>query len=467
MTRTERLSARVALVAVIFGASLTASAGTAAIFTVDTTVDAVDVAPGDGVCATATGSCSLRAAVMEANSLLGKDTVQLPEGTYVLSLVGSDDASAVGDLDLLDAIRIEGAGRQATFVDASGLDDPVVADPGSPTDPTYEIAGISFQSSTSGVVSGSAGSWTIENCRFVGNSNSLPGGAITMLGGNVDIRDSEFEGNSSASDGGGIFLWGASADLTRVSMTGNSADGGGAIFAGVFGTVRIADSTVANNQTTSGTAIEVQQSPQVSIVNSTVTGNSQGGVGISEAAVAIAFSTIVGNGGAGLYTYDSPPWLRGTILTGNTGGDCEIVLNSGVAISEGFNIIGDVSGCQLTLDPTDVAGTPSSPVNPMLGALMDNGGPTMTYKPLGGSPAVDAVPPSSCEYDDDGLVTTPPLSLTADQRGRVRPRGTGCEIGSVELQPATGSPTCGLGMELVPILGLLVRRRRRVERRFG
>lgn len=39
-----------------------------AIFIVDDTVDAIDANPGDGRCATASGACTLRAAVMEANA---------------------------------------------------------------------------------------------------------------------------------------------------------------------------------------------------------------------------------------------------------------------------------------------------------------------------------------------------------------------------------------------------------------
>jgi hypothetical protein len=40
----------------------------AATFAVDSTADAVDVVPGDGLCATAAGACTLRAAVMETNA---------------------------------------------------------------------------------------------------------------------------------------------------------------------------------------------------------------------------------------------------------------------------------------------------------------------------------------------------------------------------------------------------------------
>ena len=49
-------------------------------FTVNSTVDAVDANPGDGVCETApgNGACTLRAAVQEANDLPGMDEINVP-----------------------------------------------------------------------------------------------------------------------------------------------------------------------------------------------------------------------------------------------------------------------------------------------------------------------------------------------------------------------------------------------------
>ena len=51
-------------------------------FTVNITADTMDDNPGVGIAADADGNTSLRAAVMEANSLAGVDTINLPAGTY-------------------------------------------------------------------------------------------------------------------------------------------------------------------------------------------------------------------------------------------------------------------------------------------------------------------------------------------------------------------------------------------------
>src|SRR6266404_8283088 len=76
----------------------------AAMFTVNDTADAVDAVLGDGTCATAGGTCPLRAAIQEANALPGPDTIMVPAGTYLLTVGGAaarcEDAAAQGDLDI-------------------------------------------------------------------------------------------------------------------------------------------------------------------------------------------------------------------------------------------------------------------------------------------------------------------------------------------------------------------------------
>src|SRR6266478_3035039 len=58
----------------------------AATFTVNCTMDDVDAAPGDGICSTATGACTLRAAIQETNALPGPDSIMLPAGSYTLTI---------------------------------------------------------------------------------------------------------------------------------------------------------------------------------------------------------------------------------------------------------------------------------------------------------------------------------------------------------------------------------------------
>ena len=83
--------------------------------------------------------------------------------------------------------------------------------------------------------------------------------------------------------------------------------------------------------------------------------------------------------------------LKNVVLANNTasvsGPDCsaEFALQSG-----GHNLIGDVSGCAFLPTTGDLVGTGESPIDPMLGPLQFNGGPTFTHALLPESPAINA-----------------------------------------------------------------------------
>src|SRR5262249_2361846 len=100
----------VALLATLFGASARAQGP---VYVVDTTEDAVDAAI-DGVCATAGGHCSLRAAIMESNHRQDgglEATILLPAGTYLLTIArGDPEGERNGDLDVDGVLKIVGSG---------------------------------------------------------------------------------------------------------------------------------------------------------------------------------------------------------------------------------------------------------------------------------------------------------------------------------------------------------------------
>src|SRR4051794_34268633 len=100
-----------------------AGAAHGATFTVTTPNDHQDVAVGDGVCATSlsTASCSLRAAVQEANFKPDADTIVLPAASYALGIGGSgEDAALTGDLDITSPVNIAGFGASDTVIQAAG-----------------------------------------------------------------------------------------------------------------------------------------------------------------------------------------------------------------------------------------------------------------------------------------------------------------------------------------------------------
>ena len=117
--RTKILRPRIWLAhALRFVLALAPASGFAATFVVDDTTDAVDVAAGDGTCATAAGSCTLRAAIQETNALAGSDAITLSAGEYVLAIPGSDeDEAAAGDLDVTGSLSVTGAAAASTIID--------------------------------------------------------------------------------------------------------------------------------------------------------------------------------------------------------------------------------------------------------------------------------------------------------------------------------------------------------------
>src|SRR5262245_44419058 len=72
------------MAALILACELASMAG-AATFTVTTTVDGDDANPGDGLCATMGGECTLRAAIEEANAHDDLDTIELPAGQFIMT----------------------------------------------------------------------------------------------------------------------------------------------------------------------------------------------------------------------------------------------------------------------------------------------------------------------------------------------------------------------------------------------
>src|SRR6266498_1590126 len=93
-------------------------------FTVISTVDAVDANPGNGVCASVSAGCTLRAAIQEANATPGGNAeIMLPAGLYTLTLAGSsENAAATGDLDITKSVTITGAGVGQTIIDGNSID---------------------------------------------------------------------------------------------------------------------------------------------------------------------------------------------------------------------------------------------------------------------------------------------------------------------------------------------------------
>jgi hypothetical protein len=95
--------------------------------------------------------------------------------------------------------------------------------------------------------------------------------------------------------------------------------------------------------------------------------------------------------------------------------------------SQRYNLIGNGYGCGLNTTPEDLIGSYEHPIDPLLGPLQDNGGPTFTHALGPGSPAIDAGEP---DFLGRGEFFCPII----DQRGVTRPQRDRCDIGAYEVE---------------------------------
>ena len=280
----------------------------AATFTVTSTADAVDAAPGDGVCATAAGACTLRAAVMEANVFPGNDAVVLPEGTFRLSPTGdNEDLGVTGDLDVLESLDISGTGSDATIIDGFG-GDRIFHVPGASSlsvasltlkrgsaneggailsagPGPLSVTNVRFErnlANTGSAIRHADGPLTIVGCDFDANVAGWPGGTVTKTGlGALSIATSTFTANTGSGPGGAVSFDGA--DFVNVSdcqFAANSGGSGGSVWVNAALGFAMANCRFDDSQSNgNGGAISYFGPGDVVLSGLTVTNALAGGVG--------------------------------------------------------------------------------------------------------------------------------------------------------------------------------------------
>lgn len=271
-----------------------------------------------------------------------------------------------------------------------------------------------------------SGSGTISNSSVDGNRTTgvnARGGGIYGRG-NISLTDSTVAGNRTAggsAQGGGVFA-GNSLMLTNSTVNDNSTSGNAASGGGVYAriTVSLTNSTVSGNSTT-GTGADgggiflsgvILNYAEVTLTNSTVSGNSttganaQGGGVFVSGAFTATNSTVTDNSTAGMpgggifhgdTTNDRPLTIANSILAGNTAGvaDDDLVTDPDSFFFTEYSLIEDLSGISILQGFAFAAATGNlSAMDPMLGPLASNGGPTQTHALLAGSPAIDAGDPA-------------------------------------------------------------------------
>jgi uncharacterized repeat protein (TIGR01451 family)/CSLREA domain-containing protein len=351
---------RTAISVFALSAGLASGAANAATFIVDSTADAIDVAPGDGVCLTGDGECTLRAAVMEANATPGADLIDLtgiddPLDPVTLTIDGVDETFAlssggpaacvavieadasVGDLDITEDVTIAGAGPALTVIrwDAQSVTDPNVGDrifhvqanPGERVNRVV-IRDLTVTGGSVGIA-GNLDSGNPYNCSVAGTTGSRTawqfrrfGGGIAVGAGAAVVRFEEAVGDTASGDGVATGNGDVGAvELSRVAVMGNwsGSDAGGMIAAAE---VAVLESVFSGNESLrNGGALRLDAA---ALISGTLIGTSSTDVpyGSAPLAAALLDAPNVARLGGGVYATGShtSSIVRSTI-SGNTASD--------------------------------------------------------------------------------------------------------------------------------------------------
>jgi hypothetical protein len=267
------------------------------------------------------------------------------------------------------------------------------------------------------------GTLVVEESTIRDSQATRGGGIYGQSRSDMTIVRSNITGNSADITGGGIEVKRATADISTSTFSENEAAFGGAVF-NALGTTNLQRVTVNNNSAIAGAGVNNNRGT-VNLVNVTISNNqANAGAGIGNSGVmTLSFVTLSGNTAniaGGIYHYgfiDSETFtMNNTILhAGAAGANCYSPATTATAItSAGFNLSSDNS-CAAALTG---AGDRSN-LNPQLGSLNANGGPTRTHWLAPTSPALNQ---GQCQS-----------GIAIDQRGVARPQGAVCDIGAVEV----------------------------------
>lgn len=312
------------------------------------------------------GAGSLRQAIFDASS---GDTINfaLPQGVTAIALTS-------GELLINKNLTIDGPGADKLTVRVSFLGG------GCNTQlfRTFHIAPATVAATIFGV--------TVSGPTIF--CTGLKAGGIVNSG-TLTITNSTISGNFPAGDGGGISNSGA-LTVTNSTISGNFANDQDSYGGGIAntGTLTIENSTISGNTTAlSGHGIANFDGGMLTIVNSTVSGN--------------GFVNSTGCGGGIFTDAGSNTTARTTIIALNNGPSGPDIC--GPFTSQGFNLIGN--NADATINPpqtSDVIGTPGAPIDPLLGPLQYNGGPTFTRALQSNSPARNGGDPTALPQDQRG-----------------------------------------------------------------
>jgi hypothetical protein len=279
---------------------------------------------------------------------------------------------------------------------------------------------------------------TMTDCIF--DSNSAYDGGAVFADSPLTLLRCTFKGNSIPTDGIAGALYNENPTLiTQCIFTGNSAGDGGQGGALYIGDGIIRDSLIAGNAVGSTKTFAAQGGAiwnfgTLRIQNSTIANNtsgahSQGAAIYNDGVLVLDNSTVAGNlagassFGGGIFNEEYDGAFVSTanaIIARNSAPAGPDIF--GTFLSRGYNLIGNIAD-NMAATATDLVN-----VDPLLGPLQANGGPTATMALLPHSIAIDHGDPA---FDPNAFA--PPMNT--DQRGALRVDNGRLDIGAYEAEP--------------------------------
>lgn len=256
---------------------------------------------------------------------------------------------------------------------------------------------------------------TINNSRVTENVATGYNGGGVFSSGKLLLSNSTVSGNETMRNGGGLYCSGDASVKNSAISSNNAAMSGGGIAAGA--SLELLNSTISQNTASASAGGVWCRGSSATVLQSTIYRNKTTGVG------------------GGVFIDSGALWLDGSIVAGNfaqSGMDATGLL--GASLHARFSLIGNNSGSGLGTTPaglTDANGnliggaTDQTMIDPKLGLLAENGGPTKTHALLPGSPALNS-----------GALNAGGGTLQFDQRGTpfTRVFGDRVDMGAYERQ---------------------------------
>ncbi len=399
----------------------------AAEIVVDTVFDELD--------STSSNGCSLREAIYNASTDSdvysecatgnGADTIILDVGTY--SLTRTEGVGDTYDLHITgtEPLTITGVDAGSTIIDARllGLTDHSRV----------------FDIDTSGAV-------LLQNLTISGGQVSGNGGGIRVdrIDAVITLKHVAIVNNQATVRGGGTYSRGTLTILDSLIANNTAEEAGGGLYNEGNGVLAVRSTLITGNISKERGA-GLANSGQAEIINTTISGNEvqngsgkRGGGGISNEGgggspqLSLAYSTLANNFspqatlGANLAVWKGNVTVTASIIVSsvklNPAESCG-TNTPGLITSFGYNVE-DKNSCGFSL-PTDRADT-----DPLLGALVNAGGPTQVHPLQADSPALDIIPDGDADCGG---------GIVADQRGELRPQDgnadtlLACDAGAYEL----------------------------------